>query len=67
MKINVNELRESMENYYGTAVFSGMPMAAVDLFRVQSASDDELIRIAQKEGVDLSRFACYDDPFDYRF
>ena len=67
MIINTDELRKSMENYYGTAIFSGMPMAAVDLFRVQNASDDELIRLAQKDGVDLSRFAVRDDPFDNWF
>lgn len=61
MRINIDELRESMEDYYGTAIFSGMPMAAVDLFRVQNASGEELVRMAQQSGFDLNPFVRDDD------
>ena len=43
-------------DYYGTAMFSGFPMAVVDLSRIERASDEELIEIAQKNGVDLSEY-----------
>ena len=57
IEINVDELRRYLMDYYGTAAFSGLPMAMVDLSRVQSASPEEVVRIALKENVDLSRFA----------
>ena len=44
------------------AIFSGMPMAAIDLYRVQSASDEELVRMALKDGIDLSPYINRDNP-----
>ena len=61
MQISIDELRKSMEDYYGTAIFSGMPMAAVDLYRVQNASDEDLIRIARQNGIDLNPFIREED------
>ena len=61
MKIDMKELRDSMENYYGTAMFSGFPMAGVDLIRVQNMSDEELLRKALRDNVDLSPFLYPDD------
>ena len=57
MEIDVDRLRSYLVDYYGTAMFSGLPMAVVDLSRVQTASPEEVVRIALKENVDLSRFA----------
>ncbi len=57
IEINVDQLRRYLMDYYGTAAFSGLPMAMVDLSRVQTGSPEEVVRIALKENVDLSRFA----------
>ena len=54
--MDIERLRKYLLDYYGTAVFSGMPMAIINLSKIEKASDSELIQIALKEGIDLSRF-----------
>lgn len=61
MTIDVDKLRSYLIDYYGTAAFSGMPMALVDLSKVQSCSVEDLVQIALKERVDLSQFAVAED------
>ena len=61
MTIDVDKLRSYLMDYYGTAAFSGMPMALVDLSKAQSCSAEELVQIACKEGVDLAQFAVLED------
>jgi len=66
MRIDMDDLRRDLEDYYGTAAFSGMPVAFMDLYRVQQASDYELLRMAQQNGFDMSRYSRYDDdPFSF--
>lgn len=55
-QIDTDRLRRDLMDYYGTAMFSGFPMAVFDLSRIERASDDELIEIAQKNGVDLREY-----------
>lgn len=57
MEIDVEKLRSHLRDYYGTAVFAGMPIAALDMFKVDRCSAEDLLRIAQKEKIDLSQFA----------
>ena len=56
MKIDVDALRDYMRDYYGTAIFAGMHVAIIDVTRVERASDEELVKIALKEHVDLVKF-----------
>lgn len=56
MTINVEALRRDLEDYFGTAAFSGLLMAMMDLSRVENASPEELVRIAQKNGFDLTKY-----------
>lgn len=56
MMVDIEKLRSYLIDYYGTAIFSGMPAAFVDLSRVERADADELIQIAQREHIDLYRF-----------
>lgn len=46
-----------MRDYYGTAIFAGMPAAIIDVTKVELASNDELVKLAMKEHIDLSKFA----------
>ena len=62
-RIDTDELRRDMMDNYGTAMYSGFPMAVVDLGNIERASDEELIRRAQHEGVDLSEY-FEDDGYD---
>lgn len=54
--IDVDELREYMRDYYGTAMMSGFPVAVLDLADVDSMSGEELCELAEDNGVDLRKF-----------
>ena len=54
--IDVDALRDYMEDNYGTAMMSGMWLALGDLGAVSSMSGQELCELAEREGVDLKRF-----------
>ena len=56
MDIDLGRLRDDLEEYYGTAVFSGMPMAVVELSQAETASPQELVDMAQRAGFDLDRY-----------
>lgn len=56
MKKNADDLRKDLEDYYGTAAFSGMGAAFMDLNQVQRESESELVRRAEQNGFDLSRY-----------
>lgn len=56
MEIDLSRLRSDLEDYYGTAAFSGMPMAVIELGQAQSASPQELVDMALRAGFDLGRY-----------
>ena len=56
MEIDLSRLRSDLEDYYGTAVFSGMPMAVIELSQAETASPQELVDMAQRAGFDLGRY-----------
>lgn len=43
-------------DYYGSAMFSEFPMAVMDLLEVEFASDNKLIELAKRLGLDLSKY-----------
>lgn len=55
-EIDVNQLRKDMKDYYGTAMFNGFSMAVMELSKVERLSDQELVELAQKNGVDLRKY-----------
>ena len=55
-EIDISRLRRDMLDYYGTAMFSGFPMAVMDVSRVERMSDQELVELAQKNGIDLRKY-----------
>lgn len=54
--IDVDALRVYLLDYCGTAMFSGFPVAVLDVADIERASGEELCRIAERLGVDLRRF-----------
>lgn len=46
------ELREKLADYYGTAMASGMPMAALDLAKIENMSAEEIEHEAEKNHID---------------
>ena len=55
MTIDIEALRNDLINYFGTAM-SFNPMAVMDLTEVEKASPEKLIKIAQKNGFDLTDY-----------
>lgn len=54
--IDYNKLRKDLTDYYGTAAFSGFPAAMFDASRMSSASSQDLMREASKNGIDLNKY-----------
>lgn len=55
-KIDTDHLREDLLDYYGTAMFNDFAMASMNVQFIEMASDQDLIAIAQMEGVDLTKY-----------
>ncbi len=53
--IDIDELREDLINYFGTAS-SYNPLAIMDLIKVEKASDEEVVKIAIKNGFDITKY-----------
>ena len=59
--LDEEKLRHDLQDYYGTAAYSGFPMAAMDAMRVNSMSTQELVNKAQRNGFNMSRYVNDDD------
>lgn len=59
-RIDIEALRQHLVDYYGTAMVTATPFAAPDLFDAMNASPEELIRMAEREGIDPGDFAVDD-------
>ncbi len=53
--IDTYRLRNDLLDYFGTAIECN-PMAVMELSRVQTASDDELVRIAIQNGFNINNY-----------
>ena len=60
MDFDYVRLRRDLMDRYGTAMFSGFPMAVMDLSKVERASDEELLHIADREGINLGKYEMLD-------
>ena len=58
MNIDYERLREDLKDYFGSATVI-MPVAIMDVIRVENASEDELVQIAKQNGFDLSNYESY--------
>lgn len=56
MIVDVDELRKDMIDYYGTAIVNGFSMAVVDVGKIERVSDEELVRIALENGINLEKY-----------
>lgn len=61
-EIDINRLRRDMKDYFGTAMFNGFPMAVMDLSKVERFSDQEIIDLSQRKGIDLREYIIYLNP-----
>ena len=56
MDIDISKLRSDLEDYYGSAMFSGFPAAVVELSQVENASPQELVELSRRAGFDLNDY-----------
>lgn len=50
------KLRSDLKDHYGTAMFAGFSAAMMDMSKIDKASDEELLRIAKKEKMNLCKY-----------
>ena len=55
-RIDISRLKRDLIDYYGTASFSGFPVAMMDVIDVESASFEELLEFANKAGFDIRKY-----------
>lgn len=56
MVIDTEKLREDLKEYFGTAVTGGSPLAMMDLVQVENVTTAELLSIANRNGIDISKY-----------
>lgn len=56
MEIDIYKLRADLMDYYGTAMLNGFPMAIVNLSRIESATDEDILQIALKENFNIEKY-----------
>ncbi len=54
-EIDYDKLKKDLIDYFGTALFTN-PFAMSDIVKVESASLEELVEIARKNGFDLDKY-----------
>ena len=55
-EIDFERLREDLVDYFGSAMFAGFPAAVIDVTQVETASNEQLIQIAQQNGFNLNNY-----------
>lgn len=54
--IDIDRLKNDMEENYGIGAFSGMPAMMTEVWDIDRMSDEELARMAEREGIDLLKY-----------
>jgi len=54
--IDTTKLRRDLMNFYGTALFAGFDAALEDLLKIDKESEEELIKRAIKEGMNMQKY-----------
>lgn len=55
-KIDFDMLRNDIIDYFGTGMAVGISACTYGIIEVENASDEELLRIANREGMNLQRY-----------
>lgn len=54
--IDVDRLRDDLEDYYGSGAFSGIPAMMMEVLDIQRMSDEEVVQKALNMGIDLLQY-----------
>lgn len=60
IEVDVDQLREGLFDYAGSAAGVGFPAAMLDVMDIEDESPQELLARAEREGLDLRDFAVGD-------
>ena len=52
MPKDIDEIKSELEDYYGTAMTNGFPMAVIELGNLDEMDEDELRDLAEEVGID---------------
>lgn len=66
-EIDIAKLRSDLIDYFGSAMFSGLPMAIVNLSDVEVANPQKLVEIALKNGFDLNKYLVEPEEPKFKF
>jgi len=55
-EININQLKKDLIDYYGSAMTEGFPQAAMDVSKIEQATENELLSIASKLNINLKNY-----------
>lgn len=53
MPKDIDEIKAELEDYYGTAMTNGFPMAVIDLGNLDEMDEEELRELAIEAGIDV--------------
>jgi hypothetical protein len=54
--MDLKRLRNDLIDYYGSAMFSGFPMAMMDLADIERMTEVKLVKTAKELGFDMSKY-----------
>lgn len=54
--MDYEKLRKDLIEYFGSAMYSGFPMAVIEVIDIEYASNKQLIKYANVAGFDLSKY-----------
>ena len=60
IEIDIERLRKDLIDYFGTAIFVSSPLSIMELSKIEKATEEELIKIAQNNNIDLNKYT-YDN------
>mgnify|MGYP003296514569 CR=1 FL=1 len=60
VEIDIEKLRRDLIDYFGTAIFVSSPLSIMELSKIEKATEEELIKIAQNNNIDLNKYT-YDN------
>jgi hypothetical protein len=60
MEIDIQQLRNDLLDYYGTAAASGISAAIITLAQIEAFSDQELLEYALKENIYLEQYTVHE-------
>ena len=63
MVINIEKLRKDLIDYYGTGSMN-WPVAQIDVFDLENASDEEVYEFAVKKKVNLNKYIIEMDDYE---